>query len=120
MYYVQYAHARISSILRQAGVSGKPELPDAPVLHEKEELDLLKKLWQFPYILKVCLGTLDPYMMTVYLQETAEAFHKFYDKHRVLGQEESCTQARIALIYGAKTVLSQGLALLGVSAPEQM
>lgn len=120
VYYIQYAHARIASILRQAGVTGKPALSGDTVLREEEELDLMKKLWQFPYILKVCLGTLDPYMMTVYLQETAEAFHKFYDKHRVLGQEESCTQSRIALIYGAKTVISQGLSLIGVSAPEQM
>jgi arginyl-tRNA synthetase len=120
VYYVQYAHARICSILRQAGVSGKPALPGSFSLKEKEEQALLKKLWQFSYMLKVCLGTLDPYMMTVYLQETAESFHKFYDRHRVLGQEEACTQARIALIYGAKTVLAKGLDLLGVTAPEQM
>ncbi|HNQ50793.1 MAG TPA: arginine--tRNA ligase [Candidatus Omnitrophota bacterium] len=120
VYYVQYAHARIASILRQAGVRGKPELSGPLVLQENEEQMLLKKLWQFPYILKVCLGTLDPYMMTVYLQEAAEGFHRFYDKHRVLGQDEACTRARICLIYAAKTVLAKGLALLGVTAPEQM
>jgi len=120
VYYVQYAHARISSILRQAGVSDKPKLPAAIVMHEIEEQLLLKKLWQFPYILKICLSTLDPYMMTVYLQETAESFHKFYDRHRVLGQDEACSKARIALIYGAKIVLAKGLDLLGVAAPEQM
>lgn len=80
----------------------------------------MKKLWQFPYILKVCLGTLDPYMMTVYLQETAEGFHRFYDKHRVLGQDAACTQARLCLIYAARSVLATGLDLLGVTAPEQM
>ncbi|MDD4941779.1 MAG: arginine--tRNA ligase [Candidatus Omnitrophica bacterium] len=120
VYYVQYAHARIASILRQAGVRGKPELSGPLVLQENEEQMLLKKLWQFPYILKVCLGTLDPYMMTVYLQEAAEGFHRFYDKHRVLGQDEACTRARICLISAAKTVLAKGLALLGVTAPEQM
>jgi arginyl-tRNA synthetase len=120
VYYVQYAHARISSILRQAGISGNPELPGSFVFQEQEEAALLKKLWQFPYILKVCLGTLDPYMMTVYLQEAAEGFHRFYDRHRVLGQDESCTRARICLIYAAKTVLAKGLDLLGVTAPEQM
>lgn len=120
VYYVQYAHARIAGILRQAGVRGKPELSGPLVLQENEEQMLLKKLWQFPYILKVCLGTLDPYMMTVYLQEAAEGFHRFYDKHRVLGQDEDCTRARICLIYAAKTVLAKGLALLGVTAPEQM
>jgi arginyl-tRNA synthetase len=120
VYYVQYAHARIASILRQAGVVDKPLLPDDYFMKEEEELNLMKKLWQFSYILKVCLGTLDPYMMTVYLQETAEAFHKFYDRHRVLGQDAACTQSRICLIYSAKTVLAKGLDLLGVTAPEQM
>ncbi|MCU0650893.1 MAG: arginine--tRNA ligase [Candidatus Omnitrophica bacterium] len=120
VYYVQYAHARICSILRQAEVSAAPVFPQNYAMAEKEEMDLIKKLWQFSYILKVCLGTLDPYMMTVYLQETAEVFHKFYDRHRVLGQEKDRTQARICLIYAAKTVLAKGLELLGVSAPEQM
>jgi arginyl-tRNA synthetase len=120
VYYVQYAHARIASILRQAGIADKPLLPENYFMKEEEELNLIKKLWQFSYILKVCLGTLDPYMMTVYLQETAEAFHKFYDRHRVLGQDAACTQSRICLIYSAKTVLAKGLGLLGVTAPEQM
>jgi arginyl-tRNA synthetase len=120
VYYVQYAHARIASIIRQAGVVDKPALPADYIMQEKEELGLMKKLWQFSYILKVCLGTQDPYMMTVYLQETAEAFHKFYDRHRVLGQDAACTQSRICLIFAAKTVLAKGLELLGVTAPEQM
>ncbi|HQJ15772.1 MAG TPA: arginine--tRNA ligase [Candidatus Omnitrophota bacterium] len=120
VYYVQYAHARISSILRQAGIAARPQLPGSFAFGEKEEQVLLKKLWQFPYILKVCLGTLDPYMMTVYLQETAEGFHRFYDKHRVLGQDPACTQARLCLIYAARSVLARGLDLLGVTAPEQM
>jgi len=59
-------------------------------------------------------------MLTVYLQEAAESFHKFYDKHRVLGQDEGVTRARLSLIFATKVVLAQGLHLLGVSQPEQM
>ncbi len=120
VYYIQYAYARISSILRQAGAEGEPGISDLSVLKEDEEIGLIRKLWQFSYILNVCLRTLDPYMLTVYLQETAETFHKFYDRHRVLGQEEKLTHARLNLISATRIILSTGLGLLGVSAPEQM
>ncbi len=120
VYYIQYAYARISSILRQAAGAREFESQDLSLLKEKEEIDLIRKLWQFSYILKVCLRTLDPYMLTVYLQETAEIFHKFYDRHRVLGQEEQLTRVRLSLINATRIILATGLGLLGVSAPEQM
>lgn len=119
VYYVQYAHARICSILRSSEVKIKDDL-DLSVLKEKEELSLIKKLLEFETNLNVCLATCDPYMVTVYLQEVAESFHKFYDLHRVLGQEEAITAARLALIKGVKIVLSCGLELLGISQPESM
>jgi arginyl-tRNA synthetase len=118
VYYVQYAHARICSILRSATIQ-KEDL-DLSVLAEKEELDLIKKLLEFEAILNVCLVTCDPYMLTVYLQELSESFHKFYDLHRVLGQGDALTSARLALIKGVKIILSCGLELLGVSQPEKM
>lgn len=120
VYYVQYAHARISSILANAPAGLNLRKLAPVVLKEKEETQLLAKLWQFSYILKICQLTLDPYMLTVYLQELAEKFHKFYDKHRVLGQGEETTAARLALIQATKTVLAQGLELIGVSRPEKM
>jgi arginyl-tRNA synthetase len=120
VYYIQYAYARISSILRQSGFDGKTGAGDFSLLKEAEEIDLARKLWQFSYILNVCLKTLDPYMLTVYLQETAETFHKFYDRHRVLGQEEKLTRARLGLISATRITLSACLGLLGVSAPEKM
>ncbi|MFH0828335.1 MAG: arginine--tRNA ligase [Candidatus Omnitrophota bacterium] len=120
VYYIQYAYARISSILRQAGAGGEPGIRDLSVLKEEEEIGLIRKLWQFSYILNVCLRTRDPYMLTVYLQETAETFHKFYDHHRVLGQEDKLTRGRLSLINATRIILSTGLGLLGVSAPEQM
>lgn len=119
VYYVQYAHARICSILNSANFSEKSAL-ELSALKEKEELDLIKKSLQFPYILNICLNTQDPYMVTVYLQELSETFHKFYDNHRVLGQSDTLTNARLGLILAVKTVLATGLNLLGVSTPEKM
>jgi len=119
VYYVQYAHARISSILRSSKIRIKKSV-ELSILKEKEEIALIKKLWQFSYILNVCLSTLDPYMLTVYLQELAETFHKFYDHHRVLGQAGSLTAARLVLIKATKIVIATGLDLLGVSKPEKM
>ncbi|MDP2767693.1 MAG: arginine--tRNA ligase, partial [Candidatus Methanoperedens sp.] len=119
VYYVQYAHARICSILRSSPVTIKDDL-DLSVLGEKEELSLIKKLLEFEVTLNICLVTCDPYMLTVYLQELAESFHKFYDLHRVLGQDDGLTCARLALIKGVKIVLSSGLELLGIAQPEKM
>ncbi len=119
VYYIQYAHARICSILKQTPCADIDKV-DFGLLKEKEELDLIKKLWKFTYILNVCLKTLDPYMLTVYLQEVAESFHRFYDRHRVLGVEPGLTQARLNLILATKIVFSRGLGLIGVSSPEKM
>ena len=119
VYYVQYAHARICSILRSSPAEIKGNL-DLSVLKEKEEIELIKKLLQFSYILNICLSTRDPYMLTVYLQELSEVFHKFYDFHRVLGQTDSLTQGRLALLKATKIVITTGLELLGISRPEKM
>lgn len=119
VFYVQYAHARISSILRQAEVKAIVDA-DLSLLKEEEELALIKKILQFPSMLNVVLSTLDPFMVTIYLQELSETFHKFYDQHRVLGQDEAVTKARLALIEGAKIAIATGLELLGVSRPEKM
>lgn len=120
VYYVQYAHARICSILRATPTDPAKGDLDLAVLKEKEGLDLIKKMLQFKAVLNICLINNDPYMVTVYLQELSESFHKFYDLHRVLGQEETVTCARLALINGVKIVLSTGLELLGITHPEKM
>lgn len=117
VYYVQYAYARICGILKQAGSADPGHLE---LLREKEEIDLIKKLCQLNYVLEICALNRDPYLLTVYLQETAEAFHRFYDRHRVLGQESGLLSARISLLKAAGTVLALGLELLGISHPEKM
>jgi arginyl-tRNA synthetase len=119
VYYVQYAHARISGIVKNAkGLDYKKAKLD--LLSEKEELMLLKRLTQFPYVLRIVLNTLDPYSITVYLQNVAADFHRFYDRHRVLGEDNDLALSRLALIEGTRIVLAGGLKLLGVSAPEKM
>ncbi|MFH0918636.1 MAG: arginine--tRNA ligase [Candidatus Omnitrophota bacterium] len=119
VFYVQYAHARICSILRSSPQQPQNDL-DLSVLKEKEELNLIKKLLEFDTTINICRVTCDPYMLTVYLQELSESFHKFYDLHRVLDQDETLTSARLALIKGVKIVLSCGLELLGITQPEKM
>jgi len=120
VYYVQYAHARICSILKNSPALAKAVDIDLSVLTEKEELALLKKIWQFYSVLDICLAAQDPYMLTVYLQALAESFHKFYDLHRVLGADDKLTRARVTLIEAVKLVIFCGLGLLGVSQPESM
>ncbi|MFA4983821.1 MAG: arginine--tRNA ligase [Candidatus Omnitrophota bacterium] len=120
VYYVQYAHARIASILSSSPFKNGGQGPDFSLLKETEELALIRKLWELLYVLEVCLKTADPYMLTVYLQGLAESFHKFYDRHRVLGQERELTRARLALISATRTVIATGLDILGISAPEKM
>jgi arginyl-tRNA synthetase len=120
VYYVQYAYARICSILRNSRIKIKPQDTDLNILKEKEEIDLIKKTLGFVNILNICLNTQDPYMLTVYLQKLAESFHKFYDRHRVLGKDEALTSARLTLIQATKIVIDIGLELLGVSRPQKM
>ena len=119
VYYVQYAHARIWSILRNATVKLNRDA-DLSLLKEREELSLIKKILQFSYILNICLKTQDPYMLTVYLQELSLVFHKFYDLHRVLTDDAQLTNARLCLIEGSRILIATGLDLLGISKPEKM
>ncbi|WP_073164568.1 arginine--tRNA ligase [Desulfofundulus australicus] len=121
VYYIQYAHARICSILRQVDGSLPPaEQVDLDLLREEEELALARRLADFPE--EVALGAKDlaPHRMARYLHEVAGLLHSFYNSHRVITGDEAMTAARLVLVGATRIVLRNGLRLLGLSAPERM
>ncbi|MBI3615476.1 MAG: arginine--tRNA ligase [Candidatus Omnitrophica bacterium] len=122
VYYIQYAHARISSILAyQKQQKGAGSLSsDYSLLIAPEELTILRVLREFTGVVELSAKSLEPFGIVAYLQELAEAFHRFYDNHRVVSDSKELTAARLALVKGVQTVISTGLRLLGVSAPEKM
>ncbi len=128
VFYVQYAHARLASILRNAADLGvapatAEDFDPALLAHEKEG-DLLRALADFPRVVATAAQLREPHRVARYLEDTASSFHKFYDSCRVLpmGDEEPSDlhRARLLLVDAVRTVLSNGLNLLGVSAPERM
>jgi arginyl-tRNA synthetase len=124
VYYVQYAHARICSILRHAEESEIQAPPldttDLSLLTLEEEINLIKKLLIYPEVVEGCVRNLEPHGLTTYLQEVAGTFHPFYHKHRVITDDAMLTSARLKLIEAVNIVLRSGLSLLGISAPEKM
>ena len=125
VYYVQYAHARLASILRNADDLGiKLDEFDPGLLSHEREGDLLRALADFPRVVATAAELREPHRVARYLEDTASAFHKFYDSCRVLprGDEEvePVHKARLTLVGATRTVLANGLDLLGVSAPERM
>jgi len=121
VYYVQYAHARIHSILEFAKQSNlQPKYANLQLIKEQEEIDLIRKIGSFPDILIVCAKQYEPFPLVAYLQELATCFHKFYDNHRVVSPEVDLSQERLALIDAIRIVLACGLKLLGVSTPTKM
>src|SRR5438093_2228513 len=124
VYYVQYAHARIRSIFRQAAEQGiaVPNLPDVDTspLVEPAELALIKLLLQFPELVNGAARALEPHRVAYWLQQLAAEFHPWYKTHRVIQDDARLMRARMALCAAVDTVIRNGLELLGVSAPESM
>ncbi|VAX37395.1 Arginyl-tRNA synthetase [hydrothermal vent metagenome] len=121
VYYIQYAHARIHSINKKASEANiVAKTSGISSLTETEELDLIKKLGSFPDVLLTCHDQLDPYPLVNYLQDVAAIFHKFYDNHRVVLDDQNLSAERLALINATRIVLANGLNLLGLSTPEKM
>lgn len=124
VYYVQYGHARLCSIERLAAERGialpEPAGADLSQLKEAEEYQLLKTLAAYPGLITDAAEDLAPHRVIFFLMELAGQFHSFYNKHKVMTDDPQLTAARLCLCRGVKTVLANGLGLIGVSAPERM
>lgn len=123
VYYAQYAHARICSILRQGaevGITLEGEV-DYSKLGSEKEIDLLKKLGEFPQAVAEAAQKRMPHRITNYIFDLASTFHSFYNADKVLDQDQpERSKARLALVQAAKITLANALKLIGVSAPEKM
>jgi arginyl-tRNA synthetase len=122
VYYIQYVHARICSIFREAEARSEPlgEHPPISILTLPEEVRLMKAVARFPDIVSESAKSREPHRIPFYLLELADLFHAFYHQHRFLGETPERTQARLALAKAVKTVVGTGLSLIGVTAPERM
>jgi arginyl-tRNA synthetase len=130
VYYVQYAHARICSIFRKAETEGIT-LPDQPgdlsrYLRLEDELAIIKVMAGFPSLLMEICATLEPHRLTYYLTDLAALFHRYFNlgtkipENRIVTGDKALTQARLVLAEGIRTVIANGLRLLGINAPEKM
>ena len=122
VYYAQYAHARISSILRQADENGMAASVDnVSLLQAEKELELLKKIGDFPQVISDAARIRSPHRVATYIQELAATFHSFYNAEKVLDPDNrELSEARLALITITRTTIANALKLIGVSAPEKM
>ena len=125
VYYVQYAHARVCSVLAQAAERGiEPDthqgLSALPRLTEEHEQTLINALGRYPEILEAAAVAHEPHQLAQYLRELAGAFHTYYNAHTFLVDDESLRDARMALIMATRQVIRNGLDILGVAAPESM
>ena len=124
VYYVQYAHARISSIMRMAVERGY-EIPgyddvDLSLLVLPEEFNMIKSIDRFPELIEGSAKALEPHRITFYANDLASIFHSYYNKNRVISDDAKLTGARLFLVKSAGIILRNALRLLGVSAPERM
>jgi arginyl-tRNA synthetase len=121
VYYIQYAHARIYSVLSQwSGDRASLANADMSVLQSEYEQTLLQRLIDYPQVIESAANDLSPHLIAFYLKDLAADFHSYYNASRFLVEDEKVKQARLALIAASAQVMRNGLSLLGVTAPEKM
>lgn len=124
VFYVQYAHARITSIFKEAEKTGivvsSSSQTDLSLLVQNEEAGLLKLLYLYPEVVEGAALNWEPHRVVYYLRELASSFHTYYNKYRFIGEDVNLSHARLCLARGVKRVLCNALGLLGVNAPETM
>jgi len=117
--YVQYTHARACSVIKKSGFEDNV-IFDVIILENSEEYDVAKCLYEFPLRVEQALDMLEPSVITRYLVELARAFNRFYHNHSILAVDEELKKSRLALVKAVRTVLSNGLWLIGLKAPERV
>ena len=125
VYYIQYAHARVCSVLRQLGERGLSWNRDNGLAHlarldNEHEIALMTELARYPEIVEAAAANLEPHLVAQYLRELANALHTYYHAHQFIVDDADLRDARLALVVAMRQVLENGLDLLGVSAPESM
>jgi arginyl-tRNA synthetase len=125
VYYIQYAHARICSVLKTLKDQGLRHntaigMAALEMLEEEHENQLLRLLSRYPEVIEAAARLRAPHMMAHYLQELANAFHSYYNAHQFIVDDENLRNARLNLIKAAAQIIESGLMLLGVSAPQEM
>ena len=121
MYYIQYAHARVCSVIEQWGGNAAQLVnADLTPLVEDQELHLLQTLLDYPEQIQSAAHELAPHLVAFYLRDLAASFHSYYNSTRLLVEDRNVKEARLALAAAVRQVLHNGLEILGVAAPDKM